>query len=511
MIKRLAKILFFCIFYILIFKIAFAQIVIFPFVDLSNGDQGINFKIPEEIAQKLSKEGFKVVPPKKVIPLFIELRKVNFFQLDFTLLREIYKKFNAQYVLLGSIGKLQKEPPAISMVVKLVDVSTGKVVWGKSISFSSEDFISFLELKRADYESMMDRVYKTLLSNFKEPFKIIKEMKPAVDIQEVVFNSRYVKPNKTVECIVRLVISGPKPYFMGLEIKDNNGKRLIPLNKYTNERSYIAFWKASKDEGGYPVFLIVKWNSKWKITKKIFIGKYYVDNTPPNLNLVIRGAKKIDGKVLVKDVLEIIPKVVGGGNSKFIGRGNGIAKWQIEIYSEKKDKLDLILKESYPGELPYYLTWYANSGINHLPPGNYLIKFKVWDLAGNQNEAEKEVLLVTDPPTPQVIVYKGKEKNLIEIEIKKNFIPLVRAYLEIFDKDGKKIVKIKKEGEPFDSIKKEIYLDKNNVENLSSLYYNAIIEDELKNKKILRRVSVIVKKAEKGPIRPTFKTWVNEF
>ena len=42
-------------------------------------------------------------------------------------------------------------------------------------------------------------------------------------------------------------------------------------------------------------------------------------------------------------------------------------------------------------------------------------------------------------------------------------------------------------------------------------YYNAIIEDELKNKKILRRVSVIVKKAEEGPVKPTFKTWVDEF
>ena len=512
MIKRLLKVLFFSIFFVLIFKIASAQIVIFPFEDLSKGDHGINFEIPEKFAQKLSKEGFQVIPPKEVIPLLIKFRKVNFSQIDFTLLREIYKNFNAQYVLLGSIGKLQKEPPAISIAVKLVDVSSGKISWGKSISFSAEDFISFLDLKKIDYYSMMEMVYKRLLSGFKEPFNSISKITPTVDIQEVVFNSRYVQSNKTVECIVRMFFSGPKPSFIGVEVKDNNRKRLIPLNKYTNERSYIAFWKAPEKEGRYPVILVVAWNSKWKITKRIFIGRYYVDNTPPNLDLIIKGAKKENGKVLVKNVLEIVPKVGGGNNSKnFIARGNGIAKWQIEIYSKTKNKNTLILKESYPGELPAFLTWYAKGGMNTLPPGNYLIKFKAWDLAGNQNEVEKEVLLVTDPPTPQVIAYDGKEKKLIEIEINKNFIPLVRVYLEIFNKDGKKIAEIKKEGEPFDGIKKEMFFDKEKIENLNSLYYNAIIEDELKNKKILKRVSVVVKKAEEGPIKPTFETWVDEF
>jgi len=510
MIKKWLKILFFSIFFILIFKITYAQIVIFPFKDLSKGDHSINFEIPEEIAQKLSEEGFKVIPPKEVIPLLIKFRKVDFYNINFALLREIYKNFNAQYVLLGSIGKLQKEPPAISIVVKLVDVSTGKITWGKSVSFSAEDFISFLSLKEIDYFSMIEKVYKTLLTNFKEPFKSISKITPTVDIQEVVFNSRYLQPGKTVECIIKMVFSGPKPSFIGVEVKDNHRKRLIPLNKYTNERSYIAFWKAPEREGRYPVVLVVAWDSEWKLTKRIFIGRYYVDNTPPNLNLVIKGAKKKNGKVLVKDVLEIIPKVVGSNTSKnFIGRGNGIAKWQIEIYS--KNKNTLILRESYPGELPAVLTWYAKGGMNTLPPGDYLIKFKVWDLAGNSNEVKKEVLLVTDPPTPQVIVYDGKEKDLMEIEINKNFIPLVRVYLEIFNKNGKKIAEIKKEGEPFDRIKKEIFFDKGKIKNLNSLYYNAIIEDELKNKKILRRAFVIVKKAEEGPIRPTFKTWVDEF
>ncbi|RLG10893.1 hypothetical protein DRN73_06730 [Candidatus Pacearchaeota archaeon] len=509
MIKKWLNILFFSIFFILIFKIAYAQIVIFPFEDLSKGDHGINFEIPEEIAQKLSEEGFKVISPKKVIPLLIKFRKVNFYQINFTLLREIYKNFNAEYVLLGNIGKLQKEPPAISIVVKLVDVLTGKITWGKSVSFSAEDFISFLGLKKIDYFSMMEKVYKALLTDFKEPFKSISKITPTVDIQEVVFNSRYVQPGKTVECIVKMVFSGPKPSFIGVEVKDNKRKRLIPLNKYTNDRSYIAFWKAPEKEGRYSVVLVVTWDDKWKITKRIFIGRYYVDNTPPNLNLVIRGAKKKKGKVLVKDVLEIIPKVVGNNNSKFIGRGNGIAKWQIEIYS--KNKNTLILKESYPGKLPAFLTWYTKGGINTLSPGDYLIKFKVWDLAGNQNEVEKEVLLITDPPTPEVIVYDGKEKDLMEIEINKNFISLVRVYLEIFNKDGEKIAEIKKEGEPFDKIKKEIIFDKEKIKNLDNLYYNAIIEDELRNKKILRRTSVIVKKAEEGPIKPTFKTWVDEF
>lgn len=146
-----------------------------------------------------------------------------------------------------------------------------------------------------------------------------------------------------------------------------------------------------------------------------------------------------------------------------------------------------------------------------LPAGDYLIKFKVWDLAGNQNEVDREVLLVTDPPKPQIIAYEGKKKNLLEIKINKNFIPLVRAYLEVYDKNGKKLVEIKKEGELFDRIEKEIIFDKKEIKSLNNLYYNAIIEDELKNRRISRRIPIIVKKAEEGPIRATFETWVDEF
>ena len=154
-------------------------------------------------------------------------------------------------------------------MVKLVDVFTGKITWGKSVSFSAEDFISFLSLKEIDYFSMIEKVYKTLLTDFKEPFKSISKITPTVDIQEVVFNSRYLQPGKTVECIIKIVFSGPKPSFMGVEVKDNHRKRLIPLNKYTNERSYIAFWKAPEREGRYPVVLVVTWNDKWKITKRL--------------------------------------------------------------------------------------------------------------------------------------------------------------------------------------------------------------------------------------------------
>lgn len=92
---------------------------------------------------------------------------------------------------------------------------------GKSVSFSAEDFISFLSLKKIDYSYMMEKVYKTLLADFKEPFKSTSKITPTVDIQEVVFNSRYLQPGKTVECIVRMVFSGPKPTFIGVEVEDN--------------------------------------------------------------------------------------------------------------------------------------------------------------------------------------------------------------------------------------------------------------------------------------------------
>ena len=497
-------------------KSNYAQIVMFPFVDFTDGVYAINFEIPEELAIKLSEKGYQVISPKEVLSFLFELKKPNFTDIDFVLLREIYEKFNAQYILLGTIGNMQKDPPAITLIVKLIEVGTGKVVWGEVLSYSPEDFVSFLGLKKVNYKIMMERVYQNLLSGFREPIISMNKIEPAVEVYDVFFNSRYVRSGETVECVVKLAFSGPDPVFLGLEVEDKYGKRVIPLNRYVNQKSYIAFWKSPDTEGEYPIYLVAIWNGKWDVSKKIFLGKYFVDNTPPSLNLVIKGATVINGKVLVKDVLEIIPKVVGSSSANLNGKGNGVSRWGIDIFSKAKN--ELILSQVYSGELPNYLTWYAKSGANKLLPGEYKIKFKVWDLAGNYNEVEKEVLLITDPNEPQVFAYVGKDRSWVEIKIDSSIVPLRKFYLEIYDKDGKRILDVKEDGEVNinGGFKKE--LEVNGLDSVNNLFFNAYLEDSLKNKKFLRKKPVIITKINEDKnkegvvdLTPSYETWVNEF
>ena len=484
-----------------ILSVKAATVVVFPFENFSYHDFGVDFEIADAVADAIKDKGIKVIYPKKVIPILVKFKSMDVTLLNFSILREVYKIFNSKYVLIGSIGEETKNNPVkVSVVLKLIEVGSGKVVWGDVINFSSAKFSTILGSSKVSFKEIKEELKDVVKRDFYLPTFKKEVIKPTLDVQEVIFSSRYVKSSKEIKCLISLYFSGKKPDV--LEVSPYKNKKVVKLIPYKRKNTFLAKWIAPSKQGAYSVYLVAKWKTPWNIEKRIFLGKYYVDNLPPKIFLYFKGAKREKGKLFVKDLLEIFPKVVEEKTGGF-NISRGIAKWKLEVYCYAFKKI--VFTQEAPGEVPKFLVWNPNFQRIELPQGKYLIKLIVWDLAGNKGEAQKIVYLVKNPPIPEVAIYKGK-KPFVKIELKKEYLPFIFVNIEVFNNKGKKIAQVFKEGAGFSKIEKKFFIKKEDF--IPPFYYSAFIEDIFKNVRIIKKEEVPIKKEI---TQPGYNIWVPEF
>ncbi len=484
------KILFFTICYFFIFiKIGFTQIAVFPFEDFS-GNEEVNIKFAEKVASYLVTQGIKVIYPQEVIKELIKLRIKRIGVIDRVVAREIFLKLKAQYILLGSIYELDKEVPSLCVGIRILKAKNCKLVWSKIFSFCGKDYHSILGIKKITYEDILKKCFKDLFAGFKEERINVMYSFPVLEIEDVIFKTKSVKPGNTMEVALKLKFSGPKPEKLMLNVGDN---KLIPLLK--TGAYYIAFWRADLKEGKYPIILISKWNKNWNIQKKIFIGSYTVDNTPPQIKLEFWGIKKLANMIAFNRYLEIRPKIL---------KKEKITRWKLEILS-KKNKV--VVMEEQLGDLPSTFFWRGvDNSDKPVPPGIYKIRLSVWDEAGNFKVVEKNVLVVKKPPEIELKALKIDNKIKIIINVKKHIIPIREMRVEIWDNKGNLIKKLDK---------KELKKGKVVLDNLPlNLNYEIVAIDILGNKLFVKdkiNPQVLKKKKKEEKKTPKAKEWVHEF
>jgi len=475
-------------------------VAVFPFEEFTYHDFGVNFKVANIVATALKEKGVKVIYPKQILPILVKFRDMDITALNFSILREVYKRFKARYVLIGSIGEENKSPAKFFLVLKLIEVGSGKLVWGKVIEFAERENPGILGFNKVKYENLFNELKLLVKQEFKLPKVQKKVIRPTLDVQEVIFSSRYVKSGKEIKCLVRLYFSGKKPDVIEIEPYKEK-KEVVPLLPYKGN-TYFAMWRAPEKQGSYSVYLISKWKKPWNFERQIFLGKYYVDNVPPKLALYFKGGKKEDGKFYVKDILEIFPKLVEERSGGF-SVSAGISKWRLEIHCESLKKP--VFVQEAPGKIPNFIVWDIKTQGTGLPPGKYIVKFMAWDLAGNKGEVDKVVYLVKTPPIPKVEIIMGK-KPFVKVELKKEYLPFILVTIDVFNGKGEKIAHVFKEGIGFSEVKARIPIKKDQL--IPPYYYSAFVEDELKNIRVIKREEVpVIKKTT----TPGYNTWVPEF
>ncbi|NPA40604.1 MAG: hypothetical protein GXO57_09220 [Thermodesulfobacteria bacterium] len=477
-----------------------AKVAVFPFEDFSYNGYGVNFKIAELINKAIRSKGIKTIGPREVLKVLIKFRQIDVSKLSYSLLRSLYDKYECRYVLLGTIEKLSQSPAQLFLILRLVDGVSGRVVWGKVFFLSAKDQVSILGLNELTFKRLKKLVKMGIKQKFKLP-KVAEEkpLSPAIDVQEVIFSSKCVKPKASVKCLIKLYFSGERPYELKLKVSKTEVVNLTSVGNGT----FIASWVAPEEEKKYAVYLIAKWEKPLNTKRKIFVGSYWVDKTPPKLKLYVKGGLKQNGKIFVKDVVEIIPKLLEE-NSGIFSPSRGISKWMLTITYDPLHKK--VWSEGAPGSLPSLLVWDTRINRAILPAGKYTIKVFAWDLAGNEGVAEKSVILVKEPPAPKVVIYKSDKGPFVVVELHKEFLPFVKVKVKVYNGKNKVIAQVFKEGTNISEIKEKIYFKSEDL--IPPFYYDAVVEDQLKNEKIIKKEPIEVKRVES---QPGYKTWVPEF
>ena len=467
-----------------------AQIIVLPFEDLSRGLNGINIEIAKTVADYLSEEGFQVIYPEEVIPELARLRVKSPGWVDRVVARELFKRFEAKYILLGTVLEMNREEPLLGLSVRILRTEDFRLIWGGTVSFSGKDWHPFLGLKEITFEDFLHQACERLFAGLKEELGIQAMPPPAVAVDEILLRPRSVQGGKRVECAVRLRISGPSPQKLGIDL----GDRFVPLFK--QGAYYLAFWKAPQEEGRYPVNLVIRWEKGWHIEKKIFLATYHVDNTSPVIDLRIYRVHKTPEALAFKNYVELRP---------ILKNSDTVARWLLQLFPEKGDRP--LISEEGLGRLPPRFIWRGTDASGRpLPAGFYRVRLKVWDQAGNSSWKETRLLYVNAPPKTQVKAIKDGDKLKISFRIFFHPVPLRRWSLEIMDNKGQVIKELVGQG-PVD---KELVFKKVSL----PLHYSLTLRDILGNQIVLRNQKLvpIVMQAKKEKKKPKkAEEWVSEF
>ncbi|OAG27708.1 hypothetical protein [Thermodesulfatator autotrophicus] len=473
-----------------------SKIVVLPFEDLSEDINGINFEIPTLIAESLKENNIVTISPKEVLPFLAKNRIRWVGWLDRITAIKLAKKYQASLIMVGTITEINKNgsTSSLGITVQLIRPKDYSIVWSKTIISSSEEEISFLDLKTMDYYAVKQEVIRTLISSLPVNVKRSIYEPPEVQISEVFVSPRKIKGNEIITCAVRLDLSGPLPqkvYFLWKNKKIEAQKK---------DSLYIARWNAPEKEGRYFINLELYWPNLG-LKKKMFLSDFRVDNTPPDIGLKILKGKNINGKLVFNKYIYCIAS---------LKRPEPIARWLFEVVDKKSQKV--LFKEDRPGPLPKKFVWKGKDNQGYLlPSGPYIIRLKVWDLAGNIGQVQKEVLFVRNAPQINLLAEKRNNNKIdIKLSLSNHLLPIDYIKLEIWDEEGNLLKEVSITGKEIE-INKNIFLQ---MKKNKKVYYSLEVRDIVGNKRTIKNfpLSTILIQAKKENKKKEKKSiWIEDF
>ncbi len=479
---------FFIIFLFFFDSVIFAQIAVFPFEDISNSLNGIDFNISQKVAKKLIDKGYEVVFPDEIskfldempLPITGWITKIN--------AKKIGRHFKCNFILLGTITDYSKKDFTFSISLRMLDIASYGLIWANSISFNKEKKITFLNLKKVSWNESIDSSIGKVLSTIPEQLKHKLSLKPDIDIKYVTISPRYTRKKEKMTCTVKLIYAGIKPDKVFFVISDN---RTVEAKEKHIE--FTGTWEAPMIEKKYYVSLETRWQQPFEFKKKIFLTSFYVDNTPPEIKLKTRNIVKIKDKKCFSKYIKLSPVV---------HEKSGILKWIFEVFN-KTEKKAVIKVEQY-GKLPKTLIWKGTTlKGGKMPDGEYILKFTCFDKAKNKSAYKIKVFLIKNIHPVTIVAVRTAKNIRLKLDFKKSIAFVALFNLEIFDSNGS-ILAYK----TYDHV--PLFIDIKKFK--GKLFYSYEIKDILGNKLLIRKapLETIKRKKEKKKVKKREK-WINDF
>jgi len=143
------------------------RLAILPFDNFSSDDFAVDRVMPSLI-QKLEKQGFWVAEEKQIVKFLCSegVRVTGFVPGELAL--KAQKELQVKYIMAGAIVNFSAtEDPEIGMLARLIDASTGFIVWADYSSMTGDDFTRLLGMgKVKSIDRLIERAVDQLFANF---------------------------------------------------------------------------------------------------------------------------------------------------------------------------------------------------------------------------------------------------------------------------------------------------------------------------------------------------------
>jgi TolB-like protein len=143
------------------------EIVLFPFDNLSQRGDALKRVIPV-LTGKLEERGFKVLEEDKLYNLLCEKRVRSWGQVSRELGRGIKDEFGIKTTLTGSIISYSPgKNPKLGILARLIDLSSGRILWANFISLTGYESEGILGLGKIEsMDELLPKAIDVLLSSF---------------------------------------------------------------------------------------------------------------------------------------------------------------------------------------------------------------------------------------------------------------------------------------------------------------------------------------------------------
>jgi TolB-like protein len=143
------------------------EIVLFPFDNLSKNRYALKQFIPV-LTGKLEERGFKVLEEDKLYNLLCRKRVRSWGQVSRELGREIKEEFGIKTALTGSIISFSPgRNPKLGILARLIDLSSGRILWANHTSVTGDEFTGILGLGMIEsMNELLPKAADMLLSSF---------------------------------------------------------------------------------------------------------------------------------------------------------------------------------------------------------------------------------------------------------------------------------------------------------------------------------------------------------
>ena len=404
------------------------SLAVFPLLDLTRGDNGVNMPLTGYLRRQAGKLGNKLVSDKDIMTFMVRHRIRALGRLDTRAIAEAGRELGADLILQGTVCQLEPAPSAaVALSLQLIRAGDGRTIWTTTRDLSRDDVQSLLALSDPKTLDDLLKVYfPMLLTTFPSGISTTTTIIPAkegLSISSIVLSPEYVRPGQMVKC--RVIINTTSRIKPGSEASVQVGDQVYPAAMNKKKHGVTASWPAQGKAGAYQVTLVVKQPSGWRETA--ILGRYYVDSMPPFLTLHAVG-KKLDGLVTFNRSLAIITTMPDP---------EPLDRWTVSVFN--KDNETIVHQEA-AGQVPERINWngYTSSGVP-APDGEYLIRITTLDRAGLTASAEQKVSLRRTPP--QISLYVEKKARQLRLALADSVAtPLLFWWLRVYQ-DGGRIVK----------------------------------------------------------------------